>query len=303
MVEKFLIIEVPPEAPESIEEMGSKRKFWFSRYELKRHRYLYKQVRQNTGEDWAEKIASELCKLLALPHADYELATFKNERGIISPSFLPEEGSLELGNEILAPIVPDYPQAESFKVSQHTIENIFAALTQDSVNLPLQWTPPNDITTSAEVFVGYLLLDAWVGNSDRHHENWAFIRFCKKTYLAPTYDHASSMGREILDHKRLLKLNNKSVTSYVEKCTSAIYASVEDERPLKTFDVFREARQRYPKAASVWLDNLAKVSSDDTLKLFQRIPSERISETAIKFAQKILELNQHRLLKLRNIIP
>ena len=299
MTNKFLIIEVDREAPESLEEMGSKKKFWFSRYESKRRRYLYKEARQNTGEDWAEKIASELCKLLNLPHADYELATFNNQYGIISPSFLPENGSLVLGNEILAPMVPNYPKTESFKVSQHTMENIFVALTQDFVNLPLQWTPPNGITTAAEAFVGYLLLDAWIGNSDRHHENWAFIHFRKKTYLAPTYDHASSMGREMLDNKRFLKLKNESVTSYAQKCTSAIYGSVEDIKPLKTFDVFCKAQERYPKAASVWLHNLANVSTDDTLELFRRIPSERISETAIEFAQKILELNQRRLLNLR----
>lgn len=50
------------------------------------------------------------------------------------------------------------------------------------------------------------------------------------------------------------------------------------------------------QAAKVWLDNLARVSSNDTLKLFERIPSSRISQTAIEFAQKILELNQSKLL-------
>ncbi|MEH2251768.1 hypothetical protein [Nostoc sp.] len=65
---------------------------------------------------------------------------------------------------------------------------------------------------------------------------------------------------------------------------------------LKTFNVFCEAQQRYPDAARVWLNNLARVSSNDPLELFERIPSNRISQTAIEFAQKILELNQSKLL-------
>ncbi|MDF5722485.1 MAG: hypothetical protein PUP91_18745 [Rhizonema sp. PD37] len=69
---------------------------------------------------------------------------------------------------------------------------------------------------------------------------------------------------------------------------------------IKTFDAFLEARQRYPNAANVWLEHLNKVSNNDILELFQRIPTERISQTAIEFAQKILELNQHRLRELRN---
>jgi hypothetical protein len=70
MNHKFPIIEVPPEALESPEEMGTKEKFWFRHQEL--NRCLYKKIRCiekdgvkiPTGEDWVEKIASELCKLL-----------------------------------------------------------------------------------------------------------------------------------------------------------------------------------------------------------------------------------------------
>ncbi|WP_335233305.1 hypothetical protein [Nostoc sp.] len=105
MPEQFSIIDVPLDAPEGNEDVGTKEKFWF------RHQYLgsclFKKARPNTGEDWAEKIAAELCELLGLPHADYELAIFNGENGIVSPSFLPpQEGAiLILGNEILARIV------------------------------------------------------------------------------------------------------------------------------------------------------------------------------------------------------
>ncbi|MGF1962245.1 MAG: HipA-like protein [Aulosira sp. DedVER01a] len=293
--EKFSIIEVPLEAPEVIEDLGTKEKFWFRYQNL--GRYLYKKARPNTGEDWVEKIASELCKLLRLPHADYELATFNGENGTISPSFLAKGGNLILGNEILAPIVPDYPQ-DSKDLTQHTIHNISHAIEDPSVNLPIGWIPVEGINRAIEIFVGYLLLDAWIGNTDRHHENWAFISLKEKIYLAPTYDHASSMGRELADEKRHLKLNNKSVIGYAEKCSSLIYASFGEKKRLKTFDAFREVQQRYPEAARVWLSNLARVSSNDTLELFERIPSNRISKTAITFAQTILDFNQKRLLKL-----
>ncbi|MEH1947324.1 MAG: hypothetical protein V7K77_10255 [Nostoc sp.] len=71
MPELFPIIDVPLDAPEADEDLGTKVKFWF------RHQYLgrclFKKARPNTGEDWAEKIAAELCELLGLPHANYEL--------------------------------------------------------------------------------------------------------------------------------------------------------------------------------------------------------------------------------------
>ncbi|MBR8828886.1 MAG: hypothetical protein DSM107014_13460 [Gomphosphaeria aponina SAG 52.96 = DSM 107014] len=175
---------------------------------------------------------------------------------------------------------------------------------ENSVNLPLNWTPPEQIITIFDVFIGYLLLDAWIGNSDRHHENWAFIRTQSATYLAPTYDHASSLGRNESDEKCKQRLMTKdqgfSVQAYVEKCQSCVYANSSEKKPLKTFDAFIQAAQYNPKAAYRWLENLAKISTSDTLKLFQKIPPERIASISIEFAQKILEINQTRLLALRD---
>ncbi|EGJ29874.1 MULTISPECIES: hypothetical protein [Moorena] len=63
------------------------------------------------------------------------------------------------------------------------------AIIKKSVNFPPKWKVPDGFTDARDLFVGYLLLDAWIGNGDRHHENWGFVR--PKTsqtgiYLAPT---------------------------------------------------------------------------------------------------------------------
>jgi hypothetical protein len=55
------------------EVIGTNTKFWFKHQEI--GYCLYKQNKsQEIGQDWAEKVASELCKLLGLPHAIYYLA-------------------------------------------------------------------------------------------------------------------------------------------------------------------------------------------------------------------------------------
>ena len=40
-----------------------------------------------------------------------------------------------------------------------------------------QWMKhaPADIATALGVFTGYVMLNAWVANQDRHHQNWAAI--------------------------------------------------------------------------------------------------------------------------------
>lgn len=127
-----------------------------------------------------------------------------------------------------------------------------------------------------------LLLDAWIGNGDRHHENWGIIR--KKTtstseeteHLAPTYDHASCLGRDLNDSQRL----QRSVEAYANKCFSAFYSSVEDKKTLKTFDVFQRLYLNYPEATNVWLVKLEAISKANIVDIFHRIGSNRISNTA-----------------------
>ncbi|GAA6614669.1 hypothetical protein [Scytonema sp. NUACC26] len=89
-------------------------------------------------------------------------------------------------------------------------------------------------------------------------------------YLAPTYDHASCLGRNESDEKRKRRLITKdtsfSVQAYVTNCKSALYAKDSDKKPLKTFDAFREALQRYPiytwtAASSALVETLAYINA------------------------------------------
>ncbi len=284
----------------SNETLGSKYKFWFDHEKL--GRCLYKQSRANLGEDWAEKVASELCELLRLPHAIYELAsTWEGNYGVISPNFLPQGGTLVHGNELLVSIVPSYPAFGTYGISQHTIDVVLRVIAGESVNLPIGWTPPSGIQKAVDVFVGYLLLDAWIGNGDRHHENWGIIRIKTTStseeteHLAPTYDHASSLGRDLSNSQR----QKRSVQAYANKCFSAFYGSIDGKKTLKTFDVFSLVAHHYPEAACVWLAQLENISNANVLNIFNRINCSRISTNASNFAQKILEINKHRLLSLK----
>ncbi|MBE9169450.1 hypothetical protein IQ238_18640 [Pleurocapsales cyanobacterium LEGE 06147] len=81
----------------------------------------------------------------------------------------------------MAKIFLDYLQ-DIKDLSQHTLDNIFRVFANSSVNLPINWTLLEGIETAIDTFIGYLLLDAWIGNSDHHHENWAFIDLKGKSY-------------------------------------------------------------------------------------------------------------------------
>jgi hypothetical protein len=296
MKDLFPIYEVQDDAAQAAEAMGSKYKFWFLHSELGES--LLKIARPNTGEDWSEKIAAELCERLGLPHAQYELAIWNQQPGVISPTMLPKKAELQHGNDILAGLMSSYPSDRGYGLSQHTLDIILRAISRPDLKLPIGWEPPSGIETAVDTFVGYLLLDAWIGNSDRHHENWGFVSFKKQTYLAPVYDNAASLGRELLDSKRQKILDRKDVEAYVEKSRSALYDCVEDKKAMLTLDAFRKIARIFPQPARVWLNQVSNISSDETKELLSRVPAERLSPSASEFAYQILEINKCRLLSL-----
>lgn len=298
MTDFYPILRIPDNAPEFPEQKGTKTKYWLYKDDK---RFLFKIGRVNTGENWAEKVACELCSLLGLPHALYELAVWKEEKGILSETFVPKHGRLIMGNELLADIHNTYAEQQRYKTQDHTLGRISTLLSRKEVLLPLNWQPPNkDIENAVDVFIGYLLLDAWIANQDRHHENWGIIRH-DNIYLAPTYDHAASMGQNERDNKRkeLLTTSDqgRSINSYILKARSAIYLNKSERKPLLTVDAFQEFAKKRPKSSKLWLQRLNDISLDQCHSIFKRIPPSEISTTAVQFAMKLLELNKNRLLR------
>lgn len=312
MNDEFPIFDISNDTIHAHEPMGSKKKFWYHHNEL--GLCLFKYIRPNTGDDWAEKIAAELTDLMLLPHAQYELGIREDQFGAISKNLLlplekDNHNHLDLfhGNEILMAIDPDYPGKKYYHVSQHTLVKVFDFLKHENIKLPLCWTPPSTIKNSEEVFVGYLILDAWIGNTDRHHENWAIVIDWQsesqcRWHLAPTFDHASSLGCLLTDKERSERLSTRdhrySIETYVTKARSAFFLRKEDQKSITTYKVVDWCLEKYPDCTKRWINILNSINDDDILNIVERIPKNRISETAAEFAYRMLIINKNNLIEL-----
>jgi len=241
----YEVVHVTREPAQS-EQLGSKTKFWFMADDGTP--FLFKEGRPNTGENWAEKIVSELCNLLGLPHAEYELAVWNDTRGVVTRSFVPPGGRLLFGNELLARFVKHYAAHRVHKQTQHTVSAVMAILRARDIELPIDYQS-DAVVLAADLFTGYLMLDAWVGNTDRHHENWGLLVIPpRRIVIAPTFDHASSLGRNEADERRqdrlITKDKRRSIEAYAIRARSAFFRSVNDNRPLSTLaDKARTARR------------------------------------------------------------
>ena len=293
----YKIISIPDDAPIQYEQMGTKYKFWYLSDDV---RMLFKQGRPDTGENWSEKVCCEICELLGLPHASYELAEWKGVRGVASPTIVKPGYRLVHGNELLAG-VEGYEAEKLYRVKGHTVRIVTAVIGHANVEFPIGYQAPVEFTSAADVFAGYLMLDALVGNQDRHHENWALVAGPDRSvYLAPTFDHAASLGRNESDDARTDRLTTKdkgrSIEVYVERARSALYKVPNSPKPLSTLEAFKEVARFRSDAAKYWMSKLEGLSLVDIESILNNIPSSEISAPARAFALKMIELNTKRIL-------
>lgn len=121
--------------------------------------------------------------------------------GTICRSIRQPTEELVHGNALLAEQRPEtVDEGDSY-----TLEAIHQALED--------YPPPPGVDGSSawETFVGYLVLDALIGNTDRHAANWAVIVSEPGRYLAPTFDHASSLGFLLSDPERLKRIVSRDL--------------------------------------------------------------------------------------------
>ena len=155
--------------------------------------------------------------------------------------------------------------------------------------------------SGSEVFVGYLLFDAWIGNQDRHHENWGIVlssdaQPLELVRLAPSFDHASSLGQNLLDDERSLRLDGKDLKARLERwaqrARSPFYLRDSDTKPLTTFGAFGRLFEALPRAGAEWVARLAAVDGRSVGRILEAVPEPLMSSLTRRFAHRLLVVDQ-----------
>jgi hypothetical protein len=245
--------------------------------------------------------------LLGLPHVQYELAAEYDGQtycrpGVVCENMAPPPVALVLGNQLLLALDPDYPASQRFKVRQHTVDAVIEIVDAlDPPGAPWMDRVPQDATTALDVFAGYVMLDAWIANQDRHHENWGALFQGEELRLAPTFDHGAALARNLTDAERGERLTtrdrNRTIAAFCRGGRSAFYGSTADARPLGTTEAFEAFGRVVPQARHAWLSRLGAVNRNALCGILERVPPERMSETCRQFTLELLLANQQRLME------
>jgi len=294
MPEPFPIVQLLADSPQVIEQLGSKPKFWF-RMQGDDQPWLFKFSREGTGEDWAEKIAAELAAKLQIPAARVDLAMFDGRRGSISRSFVKREEGWGLihGDELLAGCVHGYHRDQVFHLRDHTLENILLVLKK-------LFPMAEQYQRQVQQFAGYLVLDALVGNVDRHHQNWGILRrtLADRTVeemLAPTFDHASSLGRNAPAEERGRRLRDGSVGAYARRGKGGIFLVPSDRHGANPLDLVRHAAPSMPETFQPWLSRVRTLPTDEIRGIIEAVPEGLMDPIAKRFALAFVEYTRTQL--------
>ena len=316
-----------------VESRGTRRKFWIS-IEGSPKLWLLKFPRPNNGEHWAEKVAYEVGSLVGVDCARVELADYEGELVTICESFDPanwyeihnylrinreltgtsssfgdeidwvdmdvsEFNFVAAGNEVLSACIEDYdlsPEAR-FRQHQHCVQNIIDAVkdfAQDAGSISLE---QNRLIMQG--MASLALLDGLIGNVDRHHENWMLEYGTKDGEIhvgvAPSFDHASSLGRELRDSRRERILEADGILGYIKKGRGGVYLSESDERAPAPLALAQWLCNRWPDYTRCTLERIRGVADSEFRTIVNRVPSQFISDVARDFAYQVLVTSKSEL--------
>jgi len=281
------------------EELGTKPKRWLVDPATE-ERWLMKYAtfsrprngpEYRKGDDWAEQIACGVARVLGIPAAPVELAVERTpdeiRYGTVCRSVLQEGESLINGDELMGEL--------GIRVSRnrrelYTVEASFNAL--EGIH------PPSHVgggLSAWDVFVGYLALDALIGNTDRHEENWSAIKprnVEASRRLSPTFDHASSLGFLLSDQDKEERLSSRDKNRTPEGYTDR--AKTQFASKPHPIAVLRDAREIAGQAAlDYWLEQVRQI--DELIAPIWEIPDHRMSAVSKDFAERLLRRNWSRL--------
>lgn len=259
--------------------------------------WLFKEIipeaTRRTGEDWAEVIAAAVAGLAGVPTAIARLAVRDSTEGCIVADVKPKGWELQPGAVLLAGQDPDF-DGKARRGRGHSLDMIQQALA--GVGPPPGWPGPTSFDGFA-VFSGYLVLDAVIGNRDRHASNWFVLRPPDATEpdrICPSFDHGSSLGFNLDDDQRSARLD-EGISRFARKGTAYRFDhSGPGARAVSLVALAQDALRRTGTAVrEYWINQLADVDLAVVGEALQRC--SRMSDTARRFALELVQANIRRL--------
>lgn len=148
------------------------------------HRYIVKfQKNSEVGPTYnhiSEYLGSHIFQALGIPVQETFLGTYDGKNVVVMKNFLEKEETFVAFNG-----VGESSLERDKELYQYTYEDITAMLLENMKS--------TNVSETVERFWDMFIVDAFIGNFDRHGGNWGFIKKNNQYRIAPVYDNGSSL--------------------------------------------------------------------------------------------------------------
>jgi len=218
--------------------------------------------RKYPHEFWSEILACQLGAEMGVPVPRTHLGIFEGAPGSLAETILASDEELVEAADIMAELDPEYErmgrgERQTVELAKKAIDS-FCGTTGGA---------------ALEAFHRMLVFDAWIGNQDRHHENWGFVQGADgNRRLSDIFDNGSSLLRELPSDDALRsKVGTAALQeAYVERASSEIRWSAGKRIP--HFELFRKCIVEEPG----FRDTAARMLSVDMAKIESAV--QRVAE-------------------------
>lgn len=160
---------------------GAERKFEIL---IEGHRYIVKFQKNSevglTFSHVSEYLGSHIFQSIGIPVQETFLGTCDGKNVVVMKNFLENGDALVAFNG-----VGESSLERDIELYQYTYEDITAMLQENMKS--------TNVTETVERFWDMFIVDALIGNFDRHGGNWGFIKRDNQYRIAPVYDNGSCL--------------------------------------------------------------------------------------------------------------
>lgn len=247
---------------------GASEKHWLLNVDSKK-RGIFKFPKTKddntiTGEYWAEKLAAEIAVILGLESARVDIGTFNNRKGSMSYMLLDDNEELIEGIQYISKYYPNYDGDKFEDLQAQTVYSI--QMIMHSLN---------DFVDLKNQFLKIPMFDCLIGNSDRHHSNWAVIKSLDtgELRISPVYDNGSSLCCYVNPEKTSAILSNSQQFEALVNGKSKSLIGWESSKRPRHFDLYKNIVENFFIESEKFIlkleNNLTDTSIDDLLKNFE----------------------------------
>lgn len=265
---------------------GASEKIWLINPETKEKGiFKFPKVKSDgtvTGEYWAEKLATEIGKLIDIECARVDIGTYKGRIGSMSYNILKKGGEFVEGINYIQTKYPYYQKEQL--LDEYSGEKYTVQMIKNSLS--------DDMSIVGHIF-DMIIFDALIGNSDRHHSNWGILfeynynSLCLNYRLAPLYDNGSSLcsyiNEDDIENILVDKLRFESIINTKSKST----IGWNERRPIRHFELIQFIKENY---------------YNETIDIIKRIEfkmnEENINKILSMFDNAIISPNMKQLIRI-----